>query len=138
MTALCQYFVAISRPLFGSLVWSHVLLINGLHKLSDNEWNTLYPLYLLLSSDQFSFQAPRILSMWCQTAHARAICLCSSLMYSSCKLIYLVCDQQASSTALKSRQPYSKCLWSFFSVEYSSFSSFPSPSISMFGSCCRL
>ena len=57
--------------------------------------------------------------------------LCSSLMYSSCKLMYLF--------ALSTRTisigvvTYSRCLCNFFKVEYSSLSSLPIPSMSMLG-----
>ena len=39
--------------------WSDILLINGFHKLSDDEWNTLYSLDFFLSSHKFALETPR-------------------------------------------------------------------------------
>jgi uridine kinase len=63
-----------------------ILLVDGFHELSNNQWNALNPLDLFLRSDELTLQASATtrISVWLVEAFEAAN-LCSSLMYSSCR-----------------------------------------------------
>jgi hypothetical protein len=67
-----------------------VLLVDSFHELSDDKWHALDSLDLFLRSDKFTFQTP---ATWhlsdCTLETVISTNLCSSLMYSSCKWMYL-------------------------------------------------
>lgn len=66
-----------------------VLLIDCFHELADDQGNTLYPLDFFLGSYELSLQAPAIHSEDDFENPMPPAYLCSSLMYSSCRLMYL-------------------------------------------------
>ena len=76
------------------VVVRNLLLVDSLHELPNDEGHALYPLNLLLRSDELSLEAPVCVSGAGSLPNEKQVFyLCSSLMYSSCRLIYLVIDQ---------------------------------------------
>ena len=67
-----------------------VLLIYRLHELPYHQRHTLYPLDLFLGPHQFPLKTPAILSgLRLLVKLVASTHLCSSLMYSSCRFMYL-------------------------------------------------
>ena len=77
----------------GDIILKNLLLVDSLHELPDNKGHTLYSFDLLLGSNEFSLKAPAFVSgagsLWSEKQFSY---LCSSLMYSSCRLMYLEID----------------------------------------------
>ena len=67
-----------------------LLLIYCLHELPYHQRHTLYPLDLFLCPHQLPLEAPTILlGLGILIEFVAITHLCSSLMYSSCKFMYL-------------------------------------------------
>lgn len=67
-----------------------VLLIYRLHELPYHQRHTLYPLDLFLGAHQLPLKTPAILlGLRLLIKQVTNIHLCSSLMYSSCRFMYL-------------------------------------------------
>ena len=114
------------------------LLIDCFHKLPNHQWNALYPFDLLLSSDQLPLKAPARLSGY--SSGRRNFGGYSQPLF-ILNVFFLQIDISADGKYQKmlsntgiAKQSYSRCLCSFFKVEYSSLSSLLIPSKeSMFG-----
>lgn len=117
-----------------------LLLINSFHKLSDHQWNTLYPLNLLLCSNQLSLKTPLH-----QIRQPITSCLAtnSGICFTFVHPWYIPLASSGICHKLVAKAPkatariglsYSRCLWYLLSAAYSSPPSFPAPSSgSMFG-----
>ena len=68
-----------------------ILLIDGFHELTNDEWHTLYSLDLLLGPDKLALKTPdgNGNQRHPERDIVERIHLCSSLIYSSCNLMYL-------------------------------------------------